>query len=65
MTNDKSAKKDDKSKKATPADKKGSKGTPAPGSETPEDVPFPDYDPENPEKNKITPDCAALTMSKI
>lgn len=61
----KSNEKEKASKKNTPADKKGSKGTPAAGSETPEDVPFPEFDPENPEKNKITPDCASVSMGKI
>lgn len=62
----KDAPKDAKGKK-TPTPAKDNKKTPGASSnlDTPLNQEFPAFDPENPNKNKVTPDCAAITMSQI
>ena len=45
--------------KKTPAAAVGTGG----GGETPSNQPFPEADPADPNKNKVTPDCAFLDMS--
>lgn len=53
--------------KKTPTPAKDKKATPVTTSnlDTPHNQEFPAFDPENPNKNKVTPDCAAITMSQI
>lgn len=54
-------------KKSTPA--APGKKTPAAaagasaGGETPSQLPFPEADPSDPNKHKVTPDCAVVEMS--
>lgn len=42
----------------------GGKKTPAAGSETPSAA-FPEFDPENPNKLKVTPDCASIELANV
>lgn len=53
----------------TPAQEKGGKKTPAGARDLAADDPasqeFPEADPENPNKHRCTPDCAALEMSQM
>ena len=49
-------------KKGTAADAK--KSPAAAGSDTPADV-FPEFDPNEPNKYKVTPDCASIEMSSV
>lgn len=55
------------SKKGTPTPPDKGKKTPATGTaiEDPLNQDFPEADPENPNKNKVTPDCACLEMTQI
>ena len=55
------------SKKGTPTPPEKGKKTPAAGgaTEDPLSQEFPEADPENPNKHKVTPDCACLEMSQI
>lgn len=55
-------KSDAKKKAATPADKKK---TPKDGMDDTGTLDFPAADPNDPNKNKVTPDCAHIQMSGI
>ena len=56
--------KDDKKKPVTPV-KGGKKAPEAPTPNNTNKMDFPEFDPKEPNKNKITPDCVNLNMPRI